>query len=169
MNPIVSGMLVFSTHDRSSVIPALGSPLRPAMTTIQAVRRFLLAILVLGMAGTAVELLLLKHDEGATQLVPLVLLGLGLAAIAWHAVRPDSASAGTVRATMVAFLAAGTAGVYFHYRANVEFQLESDPSLGGRALLMKVLEAKVPPALAPGVMIQLGLIGLAYTYRSKEQ
>ena len=34
---------------------------------------------------------------------------------------------------------------------------------------MKVLEAKVPPALAPGVMIQLGLIGLAYTYRYKEQ
>jgi hypothetical protein len=139
------------------------------MSTLQAVRRFLLGILVLGMGGTAVELLLLKHDEGAIQLVPLVLLGLGLAAVAWHAVRPGRASAGTVRTTMAAFLAAGLAGVYFHYRANVEFQLETDPSLGGRALIMKVLEAKVPPALAPGVMIQLGLIGLAYTYRSKEQ
>jgi hypothetical protein len=139
------------------------------MTTLQAVRRFLLVILVLGMGGTAIELLLLKHDEGWIQLVPLVLLGLGLAAVTWHAVRPGSASAGTVRATMAAFLAAGAAGVYFHYRANVEFQLESDPSLGGRALVMKVLEAKVPPALAPGVMIQLGLVGLAYTYRSKEK
>jgi hypothetical protein len=139
------------------------------MTTLHAVRRFLLGILVLGMGGTAVELLLLKHDEGWTQLVPLVLLGLGLAGVAWHAVRPGRASASTVRATMVGFLAAGAAGVYFHYAANVEFQLESDPSLGGRELLMRVLEAKVPPALAPGVMIQLGLIGLAYTYRSKEQ
>ena len=65
-------------------------------------------------------------------------------------------------------LAAGLAGLYFHYRANVEFQLESDPTLAGRALLMKVLEAKAPPALAPGVMIQLGLVGLAYTLRYKE-
>lgn len=145
------------------------APVSSRMTTLQAVRRFLLAILLVGMGGTAVELLLLKHDEGAIQLVPLVLLGLGLAVVAWHAIRPGGASTGAVRATMVAFLAAGGAGVYYHYRTNVEFQLESDPSLRGRALLMKVLEAKVPPALAPGVMIQLGLIGLAYTYRSKEQ
>ena len=160
MNPMMSGMLLFSPHDR---------PLSSRMTTLQAVRRFLLAILLLGMGGTAVELLLLKHDEDAFQLVPLVLLGLGLAAVAWHARRPGDASTGLVRATMVAFLAAGAAGVYYHYSANVEFQLETDPSLRGRELIMRVLEAKVPPALAPGVMIQLGLIGLAYTYRSKEQ
>jgi hypothetical protein len=139
------------------------------MTALQAVRRFLLVILMFGMGGTAIELLLLKHDEGALQLVPLVLLGVGLAAVSWHAVRPGRATAGMVRATMVAMLAAGGAGVYFHYEANAEFQRETDPSLGGRKLVMKVLEAKVPPALAPGVMIQLGLIGLAYTYRSKEQ
>ena len=139
------------------------------MTTLQVLRRFLLGILLLGMGGTAVELLLLKHDEGWIQLIPLVLLGLGLVAVAWHAVSPGRASAGTVRATMAAFLIAGGAGMYFHYRANVEFQMETDPSVRGRELLMKVLEAKVPPALAPGVMIQFGLIGLAYTYRSKEQ
>lgn len=139
------------------------------MTTLQAVRRFLLAILILGIGGIAVELLLLKHTTDALQLVPLVLLGLGLVAVGWHAVRPGGASTAVVRATMVAFLAAGAAGVYYHYSANVEFQLETDPSLRGRELVLKVLEAKVPPALAPGVMIQLGLIGLAYTYRSKEQ
>jgi hypothetical protein len=158
---MVSGMLVFSTHDRSAVIPA--------MTTLQAVRRFLLVILLVGMGGTAIELLLLKHDEGKLQLIPLVLLGLGLAVVVWHAVRPGRVSAGMVRTTMVALAAAGVAGVYLHYGANREFQLEGDPSLSGRALLMKVLEAKVPPALAPGVMVQLGLIGLAYTYRYKEQ
>ena len=58
---------------------------------------------------------------------------------------------------MLLFLAAGAAGVYYHYRANVEFQRETDPSLAGRALLWKVLQAKVPPALAPGVLVQLGL------------
>jgi hypothetical protein len=139
------------------------------MSTLQILRRFLLVILTIGMAGTAVELLLLKHDERAIQLVPLVLLGAGLASVAWHAVRPGTASAWAVRIVMVAFVAAGFAGVYFHYRANVEFQLETDPSLAGAALLWKVLAAKAPPALAPGVMMQFGLLGLAYTYRDKER
>ena len=83
--------------------------------------------------------------------------------------RPTPAAAAAVQVTMAAFVAAGLAGFYFHYRANVEFQLEGDPTLEGRALLMKALEAKAPPALAPGVMIQLGLVGLAYTFRHKEQ
>lgn len=139
------------------------------MSTLQILRRFLLVILTIGMAGTAVELLLLKHDEGAIQLVPLVLLGAGLASVAWHAARRGTASARALRTVMVAFVAAGAAGVYFHYRANVEFQLETDPSLAGAALLWKVLAAKAPPALAPGVMIQFGLLGLAYTYRDREQ
>ena len=138
------------------------------MTALQAVRRFLGVILFVGMSGTAVELLLLKHDEDWIQLVPLVLLAAGLVAVASHVMRGTAATAGAVRTTMVAFVAAGLAGLYFHYRANVEFQLESDPGLAGRALLMKALEAKAPPALAPGVMIQLGLLGLAYTFRYKE-
>jgi hypothetical protein len=132
-------------------------------------RRFLLVILTIGMAGTVVELLLLKHDEDAIQLVPLVLLGVGLASVLWHAVRPGTTSARVVRMVMTAFVAAGLAGVYYHYRANVEFQLETDPSLAGAALLWKVLAAKAPPALAPGVMIQFGLLGLTYTYRDKER
>jgi hypothetical protein len=139
------------------------------MTALQAVRRFLGVILVFGMSGTAVELLLLKHDEDWIQLIPLVLLAAGLLAVAAHTMRGTAATAGAVRSTMVAFVGAGLAGLYFHYRANVEFQLESDPALAGRALLMKALEAKAPPALAPGVMIQLGLVGLAYTFRYKER
>jgi hypothetical protein len=138
------------------------------MTPIRAVRRFLCVILILGMAGTAVELLLLKHDEDRIQLIPLVLLAAGLVAVIAHALRPSASSAGAIQVTMAAFVAAGIAGLYFHYRANVEFQLEGDPSLAGRALWMKALEAKAPPALAPGVMVQLGLLGLAYTFRFKE-
>jgi hypothetical protein len=32
-------------------------------------------------------------------------------------------------------------------------------------LFVKVVTAKAPPALAPGVMVQLGLLGLVYTYK----
>ena len=140
-----------------------------SMSTLGVVRRLLAFVLLLGMTGTLVELLLVGHDEGAIQFVPLVLLVVGVANVCWRMITGSRASAVVLRAVMVLFLAAGIAGVYFHYRANVEFQLETDPSLAGRALLWGVLQAKVPPALAPGVLVQLGLIGLAYTYRDKEQ
>jgi len=138
------------------------------MSALQGLRRFLSVILFVGMAGTLVELILLKHDEDPYQLIPLALLGLSLVTIGWHAVRPGAASARTVQAIMVLTIAAGLAGIYFHYKANREFALETDPSLKGRALWTKVLEAKAPPALAPGIMVQFGLLGLAYTYRHKE-
>ena len=138
------------------------------MTTLAAVRRILAAILLLGMTGTFAELLLLKHDEDAWQLIPLVLLGAGVVVVGWRMITGSTTSALVLRALMLLFLAAGATGIYLHYAANVEFQRETDPTLGGRALLWSVLQAKVPPALAPGVMVQLALVGLAYTYRHKE-
>jgi len=139
------------------------------MDTLGRLRRLLAAILLIGMSGTLVELLLLRHVEDTVQLVPIVLLGCGLIAVAWHARTRSAVSAKTVRILMVLFVAAGFAGVYYHFAANVEFQKETDPSLAGRALVWKALEATVPPALAPGVMLQLGLIGVAYTYKFKEE
>lgn len=139
------------------------------MDTLSGLRRLLGVVLLLGMAGTFVELILLQHDEDRLQLVPLVLLGAGILAVGWHAWARSSASALVVRGLMVLFVAAGLAGVYYHFAANVEFQRETDPTLRGTALVWQALEAKVPPALAPGVMLQLGLVGLAYTYRHKER
>jgi hypothetical protein len=133
--------------------------------TLEGVRRILLFVLLLGMLGTTIELLFLKHDEEALQLIPLVLLGAAFGAIVWHAVRPGRGSLGALQIMMVLFIAAGVLGMYFHYGANVAFQREVDPSIGGMALFWKAMAAKTPPALAPGSMAQLGLIGLAYTYR----
>lgn len=128
-------------------------------------RRFLLAILVLGMTGSGVELLLLGHFDDATQTVPLALIGSTLAVLGWHAARGGSASVRAIQILMVAFVGAGLAGVALHVRASMEFQREADPSLTGRKLYSKALQAKAPPALAPGVMLQLGLLGLAFAYR----
>ncbi len=137
------------------------------MPTLQVVRRILLAILVIGLMGTTVELLLLNHLEDKIQLVPLVAIGLGLASLGWHVLRASRASLLAVQVVMALFLAAGLAGIFFHVRANLEFQREFDPSLRGRALLWQALRSKVPPALAPGVLLQFALIGLAYTYRQR--
>lgn len=133
--------------------------------TVSGLRKFLLGILLIGMTGTLTELLLLRHVEDLLQLIPLALIAVGYAAVVWHAVRRSRISIIAVQAVMLCYVAAGGLGVFLHYRANVEFQLEIQPELSGSNLWWKVLQAKTPPALAPGVMAQLGLIGLAYAYR----
>src|SRR5688500_522697 len=133
--------------------------------TLAGLRRILLAILIVGMAGAAAELLLLEHDEDFTQLIPLILIGAAFLALAWHARRHTRGSILLIQIVMVLFIASGALGVFFHYEANVEFQREIEPAIAGSTLLWAVLHAKTPPALAPGMMVQLGLIGLAYAYR----
>ncbi len=141
------------------------SPLSDTAATLGSLRRILLGILLLGMAGSTIELLLLQHTEDSTQLIPLLLMGIGYIVVAWNAVRKSRRSITSLQILMVLFIAAGVLGTFFHYQANVAFQLEVEPQLAGRELVWKVLRAQTPPALAPGVLAQLGLVGLAYAYR----
>ncbi|HEX8028401.1 MAG TPA: hypothetical protein VF491_08070 [Vicinamibacterales bacterium] len=128
-------------------------------------RRILLAILNLGVVGISAELLLLGHDEDFNQLIPLALAGATLAMSAAVGLKPGSATIRIFQMVMVLLVLSGAVGMYLHFQVNVEFQLEMDPALKGMALLQKAILAKTPPALAPGAMTQLGLIGLAYTYK----
>jgi len=129
------------------------------------VRMFVLALLLLGLAGTLAELLALAHYEDSWQLVPLVLIGLAFVIVAWHLYDRSAASVKMLRLVMAVFIVAGIAGVILHYRGNLEFQLEIDPTQDQWTLFKKVIRAKAPPALAPGVMAQLGLLGLTYAFR----
>jgi len=128
-------------------------------------RQFLLALLAAGLIGLAVELVLLEHYEDVWQLTPLVLITANLLVLLWQAARPSWPALQSMRVLMVAMLAAGAIGIFLHYRANMEFQVEMSPGLGGVDLFLKAIRAKVPPPLAPGAMAQLGLLGLLYTYR----
>lgn len=127
-------------------------------------RNLLLAILVIGTSGLIAELLLQEHIESWQQWIPLVLLGLGLAATAAVRIRPSPAGMKAFQALMVAYLGAGLLGVYLHYTGNVEFAVERTPELSGLSLIWKALRGATP-ALAPGAMVQLGLLGLAWAYR----
>ncbi len=131
-----------------------------------ALRRFLLAIFLLGAAGISGELLLMGHYEDFYQQIPLVLSALALAAVMASLLRPGRGTVNLFRAIMTLFVFSGIIGAVLHFQVNMEFQLEMDPSLQGYNLYRKAILAKTPPALAPGAMIQLGLIGLAYTFRS---
>ena len=128
-------------------------------------RKFLLAILILGMLGSTTELILLKHTEDIRQWIPLTLLAAALGVFAWHGVNASPANLRLIHWLMIAFVASGLAGVYFHFQGSAEFKLESNPSLRGWALFWEAIRGKAPPLLAPGAMIQLGLMGLAYTYK----
>jgi len=128
------------------------------------VRRVLLATLLIGLVGTLVELLLLEHTEGFLQQVPLYLLIAGLLALGWHGVRPGAASIRVLQGTMLLFLLSGAAGVLLHYDGNVEFELEMHATATGFELFREAIKGATP-ALAPGTMILLGLVGLTYTLR----
>jgi hypothetical protein len=129
------------------------------------IRRLLLAVIVLGLCGTAVELVLLEHYEDSSQLVPLFVIGLAIVVIVAHLIRSSSGTVWLLRAVMAFLLVAGGLGVALHYQGSLEFQLEMDATQSGWDLFSKVLHAKSPPTLAPGVMAQLGLLGLVYTFR----
>jgi hypothetical protein len=128
-------------------------------------RRILLGIFLMGVAGISAELLLLGHDEDFYQLIPLVLAAGAVVSLGVLLLAPSGTTVRAFRAVMAFFILSGVLGAVLHFQVNLEFQLEMDPSLRGMALLQKAIRAKAPPALAPGAMIQLGLLGLAYTFR----
>jgi hypothetical protein len=129
----------------------------------------LLGILVLGLIASAAELLLLGHDETLTQVAPLVLIAVGLIVVTWQIVAESRWSLRMMRASMVLLIAGGMLGVALHYRGNVDFQKEVDPTLQGFSLLKKVLQSKTPPALAPGILVHFGLLGLVCTYLKSDR
>lgn len=130
-----------------------------------AARRILLGILLLGVIGMSAELFLLKHTEDASQWIPLMLNDLAVVMSAIVVFKPSNGTIRLFQLVMLLMIISGAVGIYLHLRANMEFQLEMDATLTGWALLKKSVVAKAPPALAPGVMMQLGLIGLAYTFK----
>ena len=131
---------------------------------LERLRLWIVGIIVLGLIGTMTELLLLEHDEQALQFVPLVLMVLGAVTLAWHAMAKSTASLRALQIVMGLFVLSGFAGMAAHFNGSMEYQLELNPDLSMAELLDKIIHAKAPPLLAPGMMIQLGLLGLAYAY-----
>ena len=127
-------------------------------------RPLLLGVFLLGTMGTGVELLLLGHYENPWQWTPLAMLTLGLAIPTMRFFVEGRRLLEVFRATMVLFVASGCLGIILHYRNNEAFELEMYPEMEGTELIWESLTGAMP-ALAPGTMIQLGLLGLLYTFR----
>jgi hypothetical protein len=141
-----------------------GPPSGTEPELLSTIRRILLALVLLGIVGLTLELLLLEHTESATQLLPFVVLGAGLAVSAKLAFRPTPRGLRLFQAVMLLFVATGLLGLYLHLRGNIEFERETDPSARGLDLFWHSLRGGVP-LLAPAAMAQLGLLGLVFAYR----
>ncbi|HUE77133.1 MAG TPA: hypothetical protein VMM83_04260 [Longimicrobiales bacterium] len=133
------------------------------MTGESRLRTALAAIFYFGAIGTIAELVLLGHFEEPLQFAPSIALILAALALGWALARPSPRILYVTRWTMLLLLVVAAVGVVLHYRANMEIELEMAPYAGGLPLLWLALRGGTP-ALAPGLMAHLGLIGFLYTY-----
>ncbi len=111
--------------------------------------------------GTGVELLLLGHYEDSWQIVPLALIGAGLLGFVLVVVKGSRWVVKIFQLVMLLCLISGFIGTWFHLEANREFELEMYPNMKGWELISETFTGAIP-ALAPGSMIVLGLLGLLF-------
>ena len=123
------------------------------------VRRRLFLVLLLGVVGMGAELLLLEHWEDPLQWTPIAMLGVALPLTAVAYLGRSAAMLVVHKVLMSGFVLAGLIGVGLHFKGNVEFELEMYPTRGGFELIREALMGATP-ALAPGAMLLLGLLGL---------
>jgi len=144
-------------------VPLETEPVETAL--LRRLRAFVLLLFLLGLLGAGAELLLLGHTEDRWQYTPLVLMALALLVLGWRVIDRRRVNLRIFQVLMLAWIVSGFIGLWLHYKANIEFELEMYPDLKGLALFWKAIKGTTPPSLAPGTMIQLALLGLVYTYR----
>ena len=123
----------------------------------------LLIILVLCLVGTIAELLLLRHMGSGWEYIPIVIVGLSFPALAWNLASKSVASRLLMKLLMAASLASGILGTWLHFNANVGYERESNPGLG-LVEVYKLALGGSTPTLAPGMMIQLALVGFVFLF-----
>jgi hypothetical protein len=133
-------------------------------SALSILRRGLLALLALGCAGVLAELVLLEHYDEQVQWVPLVLLTLTLVTTVWHWVEGRTPSLRALQVLMMLLIVSGLVGLVLHLRENISVEEELNPGTGGPDFWLAVLRGDLP-LLAPGTLIQFGLLGLLYAYR----
>lgn len=123
-----------------------------------------MALLALGAVGLISELILLEHYDETPMWIPLALLLITLVVISWHWWDEGRRSLRMLQAVMILLVVAGPIGAFLHVRGNYLSEREFDPSILGLDLWIEVFRGEAP-ALAPGTLVQFGLLGLLYAYR----
>lgn len=123
--------------------------------------RLLFGTYLFGLVGVGAELLLIGHFEDWPQMIPLGMIAMGLLTGAWYARSGTRVASRGYSLSLALMLASGLVGQVLHFRGNMEFEIESDPAIGGWSLFAESMTGATP-ALAPGTMALLAVIGYAY-------
>jgi hypothetical protein len=111
----------------------------------------MLGLLALGQVGTLVELVSLGHYQTAEQMIPVTVVATGLLLTVWVAVRPQVVAVRLFQFGMLVFVGTGVIGITLHAQV-------------AQAALAIAGDTAVPPVLSPGILVQLGLLGLLCTH-----
>jgi hypothetical protein len=145
----------------------------PGTSAAELLRKGLIALVGLGIVGTVMELLFLRHWGSAGQAIVWPALGFLAAGLATLAMRPSPRSIWAARAIALGVAAIALVGVGFHVSENLMAgPLDRDfaavwASMSPLEQWWQAVTGRVGPAptVAPGVLLQLGLGLLLATVR----
>ncbi len=126
-------------------------------------RRFLLVIAGLLLAGTILELWVINHTEEAIQWLPFILCGVGLVVVGAALLRPQRPVLIGVRWLMSVLIAGSVFGVIEHIESNLGFVLEIHPNATTEQILTGALGG-ASPLLAPAMLGLAAVLAIAATY-----
>jgi len=113
--------------------------------------------------GTLLELFLLTHYEDEWQLLPILLIASSLILFVAFVFKNNKWIWIILQLSLWLTACSGLLGVYFHMKANFEFEAELRPKLSFTRHLLDSFSGALP-ALAPGSMVLFALIGYIYIY-----
>lgn len=131
---------------------------------IDVLRHAVLAVFIFAVIGTGSELVLLEHTEDVWMWIPLALMALSMLNVIACLVARKPGLLQVFKGLMYLFILSGFVGTWMHYKGNMEFELEMYPAMKGVELFWESMKGATP-ALAPGTMVQFGLLGLIYAFK----
>lgn len=130
----------------------------------QQLRHFLIWVVGFIFIGTVIELLLLEHYVETPQFIPYILCGFGLISLVIARLKSTHQTIIMLRWVMAAVALGGLLGIFFHFKGNMAFAREINPTFSfGEALWPAIKGGN--PALAPGILFLAGILGIAITYK----
>lgn len=121
------------------------------LALVARLRQVMLTLAGLLGIGAIVELRLEGHTGGTVQLVPFVLSGLLIVAVAACGWWPSRRTIGLARVTAIIIVVGSGYGLVEHFRQNYLFEREIRPTEPALALILDALEG-ASPTLAPGLL-----------------
>lgn len=127
----------------------------------------LLAVTFLFMiSGSLIELYLIDHFEDTEQLIPIISIAFSLLSMVLIVFRNTPLAMFIFRVSLILLVISGMVGIFLHLQINYEFEKEMRPDAETGYLLKESMSGALP-ALAPGSLFVLALIGYIYSVLKK--